>query len=82
MADCYHSAVNNARAGEEQLKFAKARFKALPPGDNELPEVRAQIQQHFSEAIHWHDYASYYRKRCELEGDNTVPRPLMRGDFS
>lgn len=82
MADCYHSAVNNARAAEEKLKTAKARIKALPHGSNELGEAHATVQQLFAEAIHWHEYASYYRKRCEREGDNTVPRPLMRGDFS
>lgn len=81
LRECYTGALANAKDAEEKLKFARARVKALAQGHSDLPEARALVQQHVSEVAHWHDYAGYYRKRCEEEGDLVVPRALMRGSF-
>ena len=82
LRDCLDGAVANAKAAEQLLAAAKRRYDELPPGHVDLPALRLGISRHRADLMQWRDYEKHFRERCLAEGEQVVPRALMRGDFT
>lgn len=75
-AEMVQVCLRQVAAAVKDEAIARARYRAMQPGDKGIGDARLEIMRHHMDQAHWREYGDCYRKRGEREGhDRLVPVP-------